>query len=104
MPGDINEGIASMGKHRRPSHAVRYVRTVQAKSLIKAPQNVSLGRATGGVVALTLVLGGLGAEAAAASTHGSDHINAGQSVRDGHVGMSHSLASPGPVSGRPWMY
>ena len=94
-----------MGKHRRPSHASRYVRAVHDKGLIKAPQNVSLGRATGGVVALTLVLGGLGAEAAAASTHSvGDHVNAGQNVRDGRTGTSHALASPNPISQRPWMY
>ena len=94
-----------MGKHRRTSHVARHVQTVQAKGLIKTSQMVPLGRATGGVVALTLVLGGLGAEAAAASTHGgSDHINAGQHVNSGHIGASHSLARPDVVSQRPWMY
>ena len=105
LPRDTNEGIASMGKHRRTSHVARYVQAVQANGLIKAPQNVSLGRATGGVVALALVLGGIGAEAAAASTHGGDdHVNAGQPVGSGRIGTSHSLASPDVVSQRPWMY
>jgi hypothetical protein len=80
------------------------MRTVQATSLIKTPQNVSLGRATGGMVALALVLGGVGAEAAAASTHGGDHANAGQAAGSGRIGTSHSLASPDGVSQRPWMY
>jgi hypothetical protein len=94
-----------MGKHRRTSHVTRCVQAVQAKGLIKAPQNVSLGRATGGAVALALVLGGLGAEAAAASTHvGGDHANAGQTANGGRVGTSHALASPNGVSQRPWMY
>jgi hypothetical protein len=94
-----------MGKHRRPSHAARYVRTVHAAGLIKEPQSVSLGRVTGGVVALTLVLGGLGAEAAAASTHGAgDHVGTGHALGRGHVGASHELASSDSTSGRPWMY
>jgi hypothetical protein len=93
-----------MGKHRRPSHVAKYVQAVHGESLMKAPQNVSLGRMTGGVVALTLVLGALGAEAAAASTIGGDHNGAGQPVGGGHVGTSHQLASPDVGSPRPWMY
>jgi|HubBroStandDraft_1064217.scaffolds.fasta_scaffold417532_1 hypothetical protein len=93
-----------MGKHRRPSHVARYVHAVHGDGLIKAPQNVSLGRMTGGVVALTLVLGGLGAEAAAASTHGVDHNGARQPVGSGHVGTSHQLADPAVGTPRPWMY
>jgi hypothetical protein len=104
LPRATNEGIGSMGKHRRTSHVTRCVRTVQAKGLIKAPQNVSLGRATGGMVALALVLGGVGAEAAAASTHGGDHANAGQPGGTSRIGTSHTLASPDGVSQRPWMY
>jgi hypothetical protein len=103
--GDTTEGIASMGKHRRTSHAAKYVRAVHAEGLIKTPQNVSLGRVTGSAVALALVLGGVGAEAAsAATTHGGDHVGAGKSVRGHHVGTSHLLVSTNAVSQRPWMY
>lgn len=98
------KGMASMGRHRRTSYVARCVRAVQGEELIKASQNVSLGRMAGGVVALTLVLGGLGTEAAAASTHGGDQVGAGHPVDGGHVGTSHQLASPGIVSQRPWMY
>lgn len=93
-----------MGKHRRTSHVARRVRAVQGEGLIKAPQNVSLGRMTGGAVALALVLGGIGAEAAASAHGGSDQIGAGQRAGEGHVGASHQLAGPNVISQRPWMY
>jgi hypothetical protein len=104
LSGDTNEGIAEMGKHRRPSHVAKYVHAVHGDGSIKAPQNASLGRMTGGVVALTLVLGGLGTEAAAAATHGGDQAGAGQRVSGDHIGTTHQLASAGHVSQGPWMY
>jgi hypothetical protein len=93
-----------MGKHRRTSQAAWYVRAVHGEGLTKAPQNVSLGRMTGGMVALAIVLGGLGAEAAAAAHVGGEHNGAGQKTGSGSVGASRQLADPGVVGQRPWMY
>jgi hypothetical protein len=62
------------------------------------------------MVALALVLGGIGTEAAAATAHGDvNHAGAGQPGvdqhgADGHTGATHLLASSGSTSQRPWMY
>jgi hypothetical protein len=60
---------------------------------------------TGGAVALALILGGLGTEAAAASTHSVDHAGTGQRVGSDHARASQQLASSDTTSPpRPWMY
>jgi len=95
-----------MGKHRRTSRVARYLQTVPAHGVIKVPQSDSLGRATLGVAALALVVGSLGAEAAAVSSHGAGElVGAGQQAVSGHAGPSYHLASAGStISQRPWMY
>jgi hypothetical protein len=94
-----------MGKHRRTSHAAMHVPFVQAKDPARPPQSDSLGRTTRGLVALTLVLGGLGAEAAAVAAHGGgDHAAAGQRTTYGHASTTYHLTSSGGTTGSPWMY
>lgn len=94
-----------MGKHRRAPHAVMRVPTAAAEALTQASQNESLGRAARGIAVLALVVGSLGAEAAAASGHGGhDHVGAAQPVGTSHIGGSYQLTSSGGISHRPWMY
>lgn len=93
-----------MGKHRRTPHVFSPARAISGKGVTTAPQTDSLGRATRGIAVLALVLGSLGAEAAAVSGFGADHVGARQPLGGSRIGADSQLTSSGRISQRPWMY
>jgi hypothetical protein len=76
--------------------AVMQPRTVPAEGLTAATRTDALGRGARGIAILALVLGSIGAGAAATSGYGSSgHASAHQPAANIHLG--HLMA-------RPWMY
>lgn len=93
-----------MKTHRWIPHAIMQARAVPAEGLTAAVRTDSLGRSAHGFVILALVLGGLGADVAATSAHGSGaHASAHQPGNIRH-GASSYLMSAGHTTERPWMY
>jgi hypothetical protein len=63
------------------------------------------GRAARGILILALVLGGLGAEAAAIPGHGTgDHASAHRTASNIRLETSAHLTSSGHAIRNPWMY
>ena len=88
-----DEGIIPMTTHRRILHEVIPAQTVHAGGSTGAVRTDPLVRTARGITILALVLGGLGAGAAASSGHSS---------ADQPAGNTHLAA--GSMSSRPWMY
>ena len=92
-------------KRRCVPYVAMHARTVPVEGSMPGPRTDPRGRATRTVVIMALVLGGLGANAVAASDYGSsDHAGAHQPAGNIRVGASSYLTSPVHVSDRPWMY
>jgi len=86
-----------MAKHRRILHEVAQPRIVPTEGVAGAVQTDPLVRTARGITILALVLGGLGAGAAASSGHsGADHARTHQPA-----GNTHLAAAKGS---RPWLY
>ena len=82
---------------------VMQARIGPAESPTGATRNNPPGRAARGILILALVLGGLGAEAAATSGHGAgDHASAHHTAGNLRPGASAYLTSSGHTN--PWMY
>lgn len=93
-----------MNTQRWILHAVPQARTVHIEGKTGALRADPLGRTARGILILALVLGSLGAEAIALSSHNtSDHTRALQPMGSIHVGQN---AHPGKKHhiNRPWMY
>jgi hypothetical protein len=97
-----DEGITPMKTQRYvPMHA----RTIPADGPTGALRTDPPVRAVRGFVILALVLGGLGADAAATSGYGSsDHASAHQPAGNISLGAGSYALSPRHITGRPWMY
>jgi hypothetical protein len=94
-----------MKTHKWIPHVVMQARTVPVEGLTGALRTDPLGRAARGIVILALVLGGLGADAAATSGYGSgDHASAHQPTGNIRLGANSYLISRDHITGRPWMY
>ena len=94
------KGIFQMTTHRRILHDVIPARTIPVEGLPGALRTDPLARAARGILILSLVLGSLGADAAASSAHGSaDHASTRQPA--GNIRLT---ASSGHIAGKPWMY
>lgn len=77
-------------------YVAKHARTVPAVELTEAPRANTLSRGARGVVGMALVIGGLGAAAAAPSVfHADSHASAYRQA---------SSVGPAPMSHRPWMY
>jgi len=88
-----------MKTHRRILHDVMPARTVPVQGLAGALRTGPPIRTARGILILALALGGLGADAAASSGHGSaDHANSHQLVGNIH------LAATGHAARKPWIY
>ena len=90
-----------MKAHRWIQPVGVHVRTVPAEGLAGAPRTDPLVRTARGMVILALVLGGLGAEAAASPGHVSaDHANGHQQTGNIRLMASATLH----IANRPWIY
>jgi len=90
-----------MKAHRWTQHVAKHARTVPAESLAEAPRTDPLARTARGMVILSLVIGGLGAAAAASPGHVSaDHANGHQQTGDIRLMASTVLHT----ANRPWIY
>jgi len=86
-----------MAKHRRILHEVAQPRIVPAEGLAGVVRTDPLVRTARGITILALVLGGLGAGAAASSGHsGADHARTHQPAGNTHLAAA--------KSSRPWLY
>jgi hypothetical protein len=95
-----DERIIPVGKHRRVPHASVQPRTVSLEEFPEGPRSDPPAQAARGILILALVLGGLGAGAAASSGYGSaDHAGPARSAGDIHLAASSSHAIP-----MGWMY
>jgi hypothetical protein len=87
-----------MKAHRWTQYVARHARTVPDESLAEAPRADSLARTARGMVIMSLVIGGLGAGAAASSGHASaDHVN-------GHQQTGNIRLMVLKTANRPWIY
>jgi hypothetical protein len=94
-----DEGIFPMKTHRRVRYVAMHARTVPVEGLPETPRTDPMVRATRGILILALALGGLGADAAASSGHGSaDHAVSHQPAGNIHLTASTHAAS------KPWIY
>jgi hypothetical protein len=94
-----------MNTQRWILHAAPQERTVQIEGRTGALRADPLGRTARGILILALVLGSLGAEAMALSSHDtSDHTRALQPVGSIHVGENAHLVKNKHFINRPWMY
>ena len=89
-----------MKTHRWILHDVMPTRTVPVQGLAGALRTGPPIRTARGILILALALGGLGADAAVSSGHGSaDHASSHQP--EGNI---HLVASASPTAIRPWIY
>ena len=96
-----DEGIFPMKAHRWILPVAIQTRTVPVEGLPGALRTDPLLRAARGTVILALVLGSLGADAAASSGYGSaDHASA----RKPAANISLAASASSRVTNRPWMY
>lgn len=93
-----------MKTHSWTLHVDTQSRTAPAEGRMAALRNDPLGRTTRGVLILALVIGGLGAEAAAISGHGSEGHASNHPAGKARVGTSVYLKTHSHVTNRPWMY
>jgi len=88
-----------MKTHRRVRYVAMHARTVPVEGLPETPRTDPMVRTTRGILIMTLVLGGVGADAAVSSSHvNADHASSHQPA--GHI---HLAAGNRAVSG-PWIY
>jgi hypothetical protein len=96
----IDEGIILMKTHRQTLHVAKHARTAPADGVTEAQRTDPLVRTARRILILALVLGSIGAEAAASSGFaGTDHTSANQPTN--HVQLT-SAATMSVHS--PWMY
>lgn len=92
-----------MKTHQWILPAVMQARIGPAENPMEATRTDPPGRAARGILILALVLGGLGAEVAATSGHGTgDHASAPHTAGNTSVGASAYLTSYSHSN--PWMY
>lgn len=92
-------------KRRCTPYVAMHARTVPADQSVLVPRTDPRSRATRGMVITALVLGSLGASAAAASGYGiGDHAGAHQPAGNIRLGASSPVSSSVLVNDRPWMY
>ncbi len=94
-----------MKNHRWILHVVTQAQTVPAEVTPGAPRNDPLVRTARGMLILALLLGSLGADAAASSAVGSvGHANGHQPAGTISLAASASAISSVRISNMPWMY
>jgi hypothetical protein len=94
-----------MKTHRWIPHVVIQPRTAPVESLTGAQPTEPLVQAARGILILALVLGSLGADAAASSGYASaGHASTRQSASNIHLAASTSTISPGQNLDLAWMY
>jgi hypothetical protein len=94
-----------MKTHRWILHVTIPARTVTADGSSGALRTRPLiWAATRGILILAIVLGGLGAEAAASSGHSGDHAGPHRQVGEIRYATSSYAVGSGYIKNGPWMY
>jgi hypothetical protein len=99
-----DEGTNPMKTHRQTLHVAKHARTVPAEGPNGAPRNVSLVRATRGILILAFALGSLGTDVAISAGYGTaDHVTDHPSVDNVRL-ASHVSTATSRISNVAWIY
>jgi len=100
-----DERIILVSKHRRVPHAFVQARAVPFEEFPEGPRTDPLAQAVRGILILALVVGSLGADAAASSGPGSaDHASAHQPAGDIRLAASAYPIGSSHMVPATWMY
>ncbi len=100
-----DEGIVPMKTHKWIPHVVMQARIVPVETSPVTPRTDPLVHTARGILILALVLGSLGADAAASSGYGSvGHASASQPAGNIRLAVSAYTKSSGDMIPASWMY